>query len=137
MTASALLTAVRDAVAAALPTWTVIDGAAHDLGDHQVDIGMGEARIGGSPAVGGYQLLEEVLVRFSLSTGTDLEATYRELHDARDTAIKAIADANPFGPSTEIDWDRGITAEAAVAAESTLGKEYWTALVRVPVRRLI
>lgn len=137
MTASQLINAIADAIAAALPGWTVVRGSAHEPAHQQADIAITSATLGSQAGLGRYAVLEEVAVRLSVATGSDLEASYQALLDARDAALKAVAEAGrPFAGGVDtIDWDRPPSADMPVAEQDTANQAFWTQVLRFAVRR--
>ena len=137
MTASQLINAIADALEAALPGWTVVRGSAHEPAHRQADITSTSATLGGQAGLGRYAVLEEVAVRLSVETGSDLEASYKALLDARDAALKAVAAAGtPFPGGTDIiDWDRPPVSELPIAEQDAGSRMFWTQILRFTVRR--
>ena len=137
MTASQIVNAIADALEAALPGWTVVRGSAHEPAHQQADITSASATLGGQAGLGRYAVLEEFVVRLSVETGSDLEASYQALLDARDAALKAVAEAGrPFAGGTDaIDWDRPPVSELPLAEQDAGNRMFWTQVLRFAVRR--
>jgi len=136
--ASDVIAVIAPALEAALPGWTVVRGSAHDLADRQADIAVAEATLGGSSGLGRYAVMERWVVRLAVATGADLEASYQTLLDARDAALKAIAEAgNPFGSETFIEWQPEPTVEPITAQEAAWGGLFFEATIGFWIRRAI
>ena len=136
MTGSQLLVALAGAIQARLPGWTVNSTPQPDLADRTVEIGLGQAVVThyqfAAPAVE-----EQVLIRLSLRNTTGAYAT---LADARDAVALALFDVYPTLLNQEaelIPQNTAGTWEAMTPDASSTQGVYWTATLRVPVRRRI
>jgi len=140
MTGSGLLTVLKNQIAAALPTWTVLDTPASDPVDKQVAMNLGPASVGGYQ-FGGLEIKESVHVFATISTAGGAVAAYHTIADTRDAIAGALLDS-AFISSLQLSGvllfeDGAPNFDEPSVTKDSASNGFWMVELVIPVKRSI